>query len=81
MFHGVGFDSVPGQRLEEKLVRERLLGILSDQARIGSIIRDRTRIEAQTMDATTAVSCGIVDEVCDVKILAGCPIISLVFKR
>lgn len=91
MFHGVGFDAVAGQRLDEKLVRERLQGILSDQSRIGSILKERTRVpqdeieslfrEAKTMDAAQAAGFGIIDEVCDVNVLQGCPIISLVFKR
>ena len=91
MFHGVGFDTKQPKRFEEKELTERLDGILSDQARIGSIIRERTKLskeqvesffrEAQTKDATFAASCGIVDEVRDVQIPAGAPIISLVFQR
>jgi ATP-dependent protease ClpP protease subunit len=91
MFHGVGFDTPPGVRFEEKLLRERLDAILSDQRRIGAILADRTRLtpeqiealfrEAQTKDATFAVGCGIVDEIRDVEIPAGCPVISLVFQR
>ena len=38
MFHGVGFNANAGQRLEEKFLRERLDGLLSDQKRIGAII-------------------------------------------
>ena len=91
MFHGVGF-SIPGNTvLEEKVLSEKLQGIQSDQKRIGSIIEDRTRIpkeeiarlflEMQTKDATFAVGCGIVDEIRDVKIPLGCPVVSLVFQR
>ena len=90
MFHGVGFD-ILNQRFEEKLLRERLDSILSDQARIGAIIKERTRLdqkvieglfrEAQTKDATFARKHGIVDEVRDVQIPQGAPIYSLVFKR
>ena len=36
MFHGVGFDIPPNKRLEEKDCRERLVGILSDQIRMGN---------------------------------------------
>jgi ATP-dependent Clp protease, protease subunit len=90
MFHGVGFD--PGnQRLEEKLLREKLTNILTDQQRIGSIITERTKIteeqaaglftEAQTKDAAYAVGSGIVDEIRDIQIPAGCPTYALVFKR
>src|SRR5438552_1373422 len=64
MFHGVGFDAKAGVRLEEKFLRERLDGILSDQKRIGDIISERTKmaeatikelfLQAQTKDATFA---------------------------
>jgi ATP-dependent Clp protease, protease subunit len=91
MFHGVGFD-VNGQiRMEEKFLRERLNGITNDQKRIGSIITERTKItdtkvtslflEAQTKDATFAVSEGIVDEIRDVQIPPGGPFYQLVFQR
>ena len=91
MFHGVGFDLPQGMRFEEKLCRERLLGILSDHRRIGSIIKQRTKLseskvrglfrEAQTKDAAFAASCGIVDEIRDVQIPAGSTVVSLVFQR
>jgi ATP-dependent Clp protease, protease subunit len=91
MFHGVGFDSEPGIRLEEKLLRERLEGVLADQKRIGSIIEERTTLdaeqiqalfaEAQTKDATYAAGTGIVQEIKDVEIPPGSPIVSLVFAR
>lgn len=90
MFHGVGLD-IQNLRLEEKLLRETLDSILSDQARIGAIISERTRLtqnvikrlfrEARTKDATFAVEHGIVDEIRDVQIPQGAPIYSLVFKR
>jgi len=91
MFHGVGFDIETRERQEEKNLRERLGTILSDQQRIGSIIEERTRLthnqvralfrEAKTKDAAYAVSCGIVDEIRDVNIPAGSPVVSLVFQR
>jgi hypothetical protein len=91
MFHGVGFDVRNPMRFEEKLLRERLAGILADQKRIGAIIRERTQLsekdverlflEAQTKDAQYAASCGIVHEIRDVKVAAGTPIVSLVFQR
>jgi len=92
MFHGVGFD-IRNQavRLKEKNLRERLDSILSDQGRIGEIIAERTQLpkeeierlflETQTKDAAFAASCGIVDEIRDVQVPPGGPIISLVFKR
>lgn len=91
MFHGVGFDIETKARLEEKMLRERLDGIMQDQRRIGSIIRDRTNLnerqirnlfrEARTKDADYAKSVGIVHDVRDVQIPPGSPVISLVFQR
>lgn len=91
MFHGIGFDVKQSIRLEEKFLRERLDGIKADQKRIGSIIRERTKLteeevdslflEAQTKDAAFAAGRGIVDDVRDVQIPKGSPVISLVFQR
>jgi ATP-dependent protease ClpP protease subunit len=92
MFHGVGFNMQNQTvRLEEKNIREMMDGILSNQGRIGTIIKERTKIpeavipdlfrEAQTKDATFAVGNGIVHEIRDVQIPAGCPVVSLVFQR
>ena len=91
MFHGVGVDVQGGGRLEEKKLRETLGTILSDQQRIGTVLQERTQLvpeqiaalflEAQTKDAAYAVGCGIVNEVRDVQIPKGAPVVSLVFKR
>jgi ATP-dependent Clp protease protease subunit len=91
MFHGVGFDLNNPLRLEKKFLRERLDSLMSDQKRIGSISVERTKItedsvselflEAKTKDATFAVSSGIIDEIRDVQIPVGGPVISLVIKR
>jgi ATP-dependent Clp protease protease subunit len=91
MFHGVGFDVTGQLRMEEKFLKERLGNILSDHKRIGSIISERTKLdqkvveglftEAQTKDATFAVSTGIVHEIKDVKIPPGVEVVSLVFQR
>jgi len=91
MFHGVGFDIKDGIRLEEKFLRERLDGIMQDQKRIGSIIRNHTHLnerqirnlfrEARTKDANYALSVGIIHEIKDVNIPQGSSIISLVFQR
>lgn len=90
MFHGVGFDG-SGERLEEKILRERLDSLVADQSRIGAIIEERTNLtaeqvkplfrEAQTKDAAYAVGAGIVHEVRDVQIPPGSPIVTLVFQR
>jgi ATP-dependent Clp protease, protease subunit len=91
MFHGVGFDTGPGLRCEEKFLRERLEGVLADQARIGAIIEERTSLspeqveplftEAQTKDSAYATSTGIVHEIRDVDIPEGATVVSLVFER
>lgn len=91
MFHGVGFNASQGQRFEEKDLRERLDGVLADQRRIASIIAQHTQLsedevagffrEGQTKDAAYAVSFGIVQEIRDVQIPPGIPIISLIFQR
>lgn len=90
MFHGVGFDIKAQMRLEEKLLRERLDGVMSDQKRIGSIIAERTKMqeatirdlfrEGQTKDAAFAAGCGIVQDIRDIKIPPGSSVISLVFQ-
>jgi ATP-dependent Clp protease, protease subunit len=92
MFHGVGLD-IKNQtvRLEEKNLNEHLAHILSDHKRIGTIITERTKLdekvvatlfsEAQTKDATFAVSTGIVHEIKDVQIPPGSQVVSLVFQR
>jgi len=91
MFHGVGFDITSKQRLEEKGLRELMGTVNSDQRRIGSIIAQHTNLstreiaelfrEAKTKDASWAINKGIVHEIRDVQIPAGCPVISLVFQR
>jgi ATP-dependent protease ClpP protease subunit len=43
MFHGVAFDSVAGVKLDERLLKERLNGVLTEQGRIASIIAERTK--------------------------------------
>src|SRR5205807_8158127 len=43
MFHGVGHDVQQGIRLEEKLLRETLDSVITNQKRIGDILTDRTK--------------------------------------
>jgi ATP-dependent protease ClpP protease subunit len=91
MFHGVGMTLGNNQRFEEKDLRERLGSILNDQSRIGFVIAQHTKLtqeevatlfgEATTKDARYAVDKGIVDEIRDIQIPDGIPIISLVFQR
>lgn len=91
MFHGVGFDSAPGIRLEEKLLKERLDSIAADHARIGAVIAERTGmapdnvrqlfLESQTKPAEYARANGIVHDICEVQIPPGVPVFQLVFQR
>ncbi len=92
MFHGVALTvQGTGAAFDEKALREHLGSLSADQARIASILVDRTRmdtgevaesfLEARTKDATYAVGVGIVDDVRDVNILPGAPVVSLVFQR
>lgn len=91
MFHGVGFDSPGNVRLEEKLLRERLDGILADQRKIGSIIAKETSLkseeieglfrEATTKDVDFAMRNGIVQAIRDAEIPQGSPLVQLVFQR
>jgi ATP-dependent protease ClpP protease subunit len=90
MFHGVGFD-LQSVRLEEKNLREYLDSLGKDHVRIGTILQERTRIDAQeavdlfrearTKDAEFALGKGMIQAVCDINIPAGSPVISLVFQR
>ncbi|HEV1997542.1 MAG TPA: hypothetical protein VGR61_05360 [Candidatus Dormibacteraeota bacterium] len=78
-------------RLDEKMLRERLGSLEADQKRIGAITEERTKLKAaevrdlflvqQTKDVAFAVSCGIIDEVRDVVVPAGAPVLSLVSQR
>jgi len=91
MFHGVSFTANAGEQLDHRRLRERMDGLLADEKRIGSILDERTKltttkiqplfVEEQTKDAAYAVSVGIVDEIRDLQIPPGIPIISLVFQR
>jgi len=91
MFHGVGFNTPPNMRLEEKILRERLGSIQADQNRIGKIITDRTSItnsevrklfrEAKTRDPDFARSKGIIHDIREVEIPLGATVQQLVFQR
>jgi ATP-dependent Clp protease, protease subunit len=92
MFHGVAAAFQPAiSQLDAKQLRERLDAIDADELRIGSIIEQRTKLdhaeivalfrEQRTKDAAHAISAGIVDEIKDVQIPPGSPVIALVFKR
>ena len=73
LFHGVGFDIMRPQRLEEKELREKLAIIERDQKSIAGIISERTKLKdseimemffrAKTKTAEEAREAGIVKEV------------------
>lgn len=89
MFHGVGFDIPSACRLEEKRVRETLDAIKANQVKIGGIVANETTLkeqeinglflEAQTKDATFALSSGIVHRIEEVAIPQGAPLVQLIF--
>ena len=91
MFHGVGIMPVNGVRLEEKNLRENLSSIQADQRRIGSIISEQPTLksveinrlfrEARTKDSAFALVKGIIQEIREVSIPSGAPVIQLVFQR
>jgi ATP-dependent protease ClpP protease subunit len=77
MFHGVGFNQISGgPRLEEKVLREFLDGLLSDQKRIGAIIEERTNVDAAQIEVFFREA-----QTKDVEVPDGVPVISLVFER
>ena len=91
MFHGVGFDVASPIRIDEKFVRERLDSILVDQSRMGSIITERSGIGVdevkelfrtqRTVDALWAKEKGIIEDIRNLNIPSGSPVVSLVFQR
>jgi ATP-dependent protease ClpP protease subunit len=91
MFHGVGFDTVPGQRLERKVLRECLNGLQADEKRISEIFADRTTLslrsaqnlfrEARTKDASYAKANGIVHNIKDIEIPPGVLVDAFTFNR
>ena len=92
MFHGVGFDVTQPTRFEEKLLRERLDSVESDQRKIAAIINDRASfsdhqevaslfLKAATKDPAYALDRGIIDDIREVEIPRGAPIVQLVFQR
>ena len=91
MFHGVGFEVQSPTRMDEKIVRERLDGLLADQSQMGKIITDRSSIveddvaeffrTQRTVDALWAKDNGIIEDIRDFNIPPGNPVVSFVFQR
>ncbi len=90
MFHGVHWTFEAGSQNVRSLW-EVLASLLADEERMGNIIAERTNLkaesivglfaEAQTKDATYAVSSGIIHGIRDVDIPQGSPLVTLVFQR
>jgi ATP-dependent Clp protease protease subunit len=92
MFHGCAAGTTPGaSHFDAKRLREALGNIDADELRIASIVEQRSKLteaqigaffrEAHTMNAAEAVGAGIIDEIRDVQIPAGSPVVALVFQR
>ena len=90
MFHGVGFD-IENTRMELKELRERTQSIENDQALITDIMARHTPLSPEDVNAlflqmeffgaNEAFKRGITDEVTDIRLPKGMPILSLVFQR
>jgi ATP-dependent Clp protease, protease subunit len=91
MFHGVSYPFTGDVNLGAKQLRETLASVEADEARIGSIIQERSKLsetqtrtffgDAHTMGATEALSVGIIHEIRDVQIPPGSTVITLMFQR
>jgi ATP-dependent protease ClpP protease subunit len=91
MFHGVAYPFTGDVNLGAKQLRETLASVEADEARIGSIIQERSKLNeiqtraffdaAHTMGAAEALSVGIVHEIKDVEIPPGSTVATLMFQR
>lgn len=89
MFHGVGWEF--NGTLSAQKGREIVGSLTADESRISAIVEQRSKLsaaeirtffgEAHTMDATAALSAGLVDDIRDVSIPAGSTVITLMSKR
>ena len=89
MFHGVGVD-ISNARLELKQLRERMEYIQKDQDMISDIIVRHTNLtkedvnslflEMEFMNAEKALERGVTDEVRDIHLPLGMPIMPLIFQ-
>lgn len=81
MFHGVGFDSNPNERLEEKNLLEKLDTVNAEHKRISQLISSHSGLdvavcmalfkEQKTRDATWALDNGIVSQISEFRIPQG----------
>jgi len=89
MFHGVGRPY--NGNLSAKEAREIMGGLMADEARISSIVQQRSKLseaevraffgEAHTMNSAEAVTTGVVEDVRDVKIPPSSVIITVMSQR
>ena len=89
MFHEVGTDF--NGRLTARNARDIMSGLLADELRISSIVQQRSKLDetkiraffgqAHTMNATDAVSAGIVDDVRDVQVPPGSTVITVTVQQ
>lgn len=81
MFHGVGFNSDPVERLEEKNLLEKLDVVQAEHKRISDLIAARSGLaveaclalfkEQKTRDAAWAVNQGLAHDIAEFAIPAG----------
>ncbi|MCP3980251.1 MAG: hypothetical protein GY716_13180 [bacterium] len=91
MFHGVGFNVSNKSRFELKTLREKIASIEEDQRKIAAIMVERTELTEEVIDglfletvtrgAEYALQHGIIDDVCDIDIPPGTPIVHQDFAR
>ena len=91
MFHGVSLSVQEESRLDERFLKELLDSVLSDQARIGSIIARHSSLDdssvaelfsmQQTKDSAWAVANGIVHDIREFSAPSDNPILSIVYDR
>ena len=91
MFHGVGFNWQQNERLDQKNLDEKLSSLLQDQKRIGNVIAEYSKLSTSetdsffkqgcTKDSTFALDKGIINEIREVGIQGGCPMVTLVTKK
>jgi ATP-dependent Clp protease, protease subunit len=91
MLHGVAFGTVTPTQFFERSLKERLASIQADQERIKAIYSERAGISPEdaekfflgesTIGSADAVARGLANEVREVQIPAGSPVLQLVFNR
>lgn len=88
MFHGVGFEGSPGERLEEKNLLEKLETVKSGNERLAEIISAHSKLGLEdcvelfqkqtTRNAQWGLEAGLVHEISEFRIPAGADVKNLV---